>query len=108
MIFLTGVGARYLALVIETWHPEGAFQEALRGLTVVVCGPETVLRFRSTTSGPCRTTPARSLSLIDGGPATGGFADHASPGLVIEGSMTAGLHTTAGVSLVRRRCSGGR
>lgn len=40
MIFLTGVGAKILAQAIETRHPPGLFQEALRGLTVVVRGPK--------------------------------------------------------------------
>jgi uroporphyrinogen-III synthase len=40
MIFLTGVGARFLNQIIETRHPSGAFQEALRELAVVVRGPK--------------------------------------------------------------------
>jgi hypothetical protein len=34
----------------------------------------------------------RSPSILDGGPATECFADHATPGLAIGGSMTAGTH----------------
>jgi uroporphyrinogen-III synthase len=40
VIFLTGVGAKLLAQAIETRHPAGLFQEALRGVTVVVRGPK--------------------------------------------------------------------
>jgi uroporphyrinogen-III synthase len=40
VIFLTGVGAKLLAQAIETRHPPGLFQEALRELAVVVRGPK--------------------------------------------------------------------
>lgn len=40
VIFLTGVGARLLNQVLETRHPPGAFQEALREVAVVVRGPK--------------------------------------------------------------------
>jgi len=40
VIFLTGVGAKLLAQAIETRHPPGAFQEALREVAVVVRGPK--------------------------------------------------------------------
>lgn len=40
VIFLTGVGAKYLARVLESRHPEGAFQEALKDVTVIVRGPK--------------------------------------------------------------------
>jgi uroporphyrinogen-III synthase len=40
VIFLTGVGAKLLAQAIETRHPPGAFQEALRDVAVVVRGPK--------------------------------------------------------------------
>jgi uroporphyrinogen-III synthase len=40
VIFLTGVGAKHLAKVIETRHPPGVFQEALREVTVIVRGPK--------------------------------------------------------------------
>jgi uroporphyrinogen-III synthase len=40
VIFLTGVGAKILAQAIETRHPPGAFQEALREVAVVVRGPK--------------------------------------------------------------------
>lgn len=40
VIFLTGVGAKLLAQAIETRHPPGMFQEALRELAVVVRGPK--------------------------------------------------------------------
>lgn len=40
MIFLTGVGARYIDRVLATRHPEGRFRDALRNLTVVVRGPK--------------------------------------------------------------------
>ncbi|MEP6962038.1 MAG: uroporphyrinogen-III synthase [Acidobacteriota bacterium] len=40
MIFLTGVGAKLLAQVIETRYPPGRFQEALHKLAVVVRGPK--------------------------------------------------------------------
>jgi len=40
MIFLTGVGAKLLSQIIETRHPPGAFQEALREIAVVVRGPK--------------------------------------------------------------------
>ena len=58
-IFLTGVGARYLARVIETRHPEGALQEALRGLIVVVRGRETVRAvMRANGKSPSRAAAA--------------------------------------------------
>jgi uroporphyrinogen-III synthase len=46
VIFLTGVGARLLGQIIETRYPPGAFQDALRRVTVVVRGPKpaTVMR----------------------------------------------------------------
>lgn len=46
VIFLTGVGAKYLAKVLETRNPPGAFQEALREVTVIVRGskPAGVMR----------------------------------------------------------------
>jgi uroporphyrinogen-III synthase len=40
VIFLTGVGAKLLAQIIETRHPPGAFQEALGEIAVVVRGPK--------------------------------------------------------------------
>lgn len=40
VIFLTGVGAKLLAQAIETRHPPGLFQEALREVAVVVRGPK--------------------------------------------------------------------
>ncbi len=40
VIFLTGVGARLLNQVLETRHPPGAFQEALREVSVVARGPK--------------------------------------------------------------------
>ncbi len=40
MIFLTGVGAKLLAQVLETRYPQGQFQDALRKLAVVVRGPK--------------------------------------------------------------------
>jgi uroporphyrinogen-III synthase len=40
VIFLTGVGAKYLAKVLETRNPPGVFQEALKDVTVVVRGPK--------------------------------------------------------------------
>lgn len=40
VIFLTGVGAKLLAQAIETRHPPGLFQEAMRELAVVVRGPK--------------------------------------------------------------------
>ena len=40
VIFLTGVGAKLLAQIIETRHPPGAFQAALSELAVVVRGPK--------------------------------------------------------------------
>jgi len=40
VIFLTGVGAKLLAQVIETRNPPGMFQEALREVAVVVRGPK--------------------------------------------------------------------
>lgn len=40
VIFLTGVGAKHLNQVLETRYPAGAFQDALRKLTVVVRGPK--------------------------------------------------------------------
>ena len=46
MILLTGVGTRLLAQILETRWPAGAFQDALRRLTVVARGskPMAVLR----------------------------------------------------------------
>lgn len=46
VVFLTGVGARLLNQILETRYPPGAFQEALRHVTVVVRGakPAAVLR----------------------------------------------------------------
>ncbi|MEO8098754.1 MAG: uroporphyrinogen-III synthase [Acidobacteriota bacterium] len=40
VIFLTGVGAKLLGQIIETRHPPGSFQEALRAVAVVVRGPK--------------------------------------------------------------------
>jgi uroporphyrinogen-III synthase len=40
VIFLTGVGAKLLMQAIETRHPPGLFQEALREIAVVVRGPK--------------------------------------------------------------------
>lgn len=40
VIFLTGVGARYLQRVLVTREPEGKLQTALRELAVVVRGPK--------------------------------------------------------------------
>ena len=40
VIFLTGVGAKLLSQIIETRHPQGLFQEALREAAVVVRGPK--------------------------------------------------------------------
>ncbi len=40
MIFLTGVGTRFLNKVIEARHPGGKFAEALRKITTVVRGPK--------------------------------------------------------------------
>ncbi len=46
VVFLTGVGARLLNQILETRYPPGAFQEALRHVTVVVRGakPAAVMR----------------------------------------------------------------
>jgi uroporphyrinogen-III synthase len=46
MIFLTGVGARLLGLVLATQEPETRFQEALRNLTVVARGPKPIAVLR--------------------------------------------------------------
>jgi len=40
VLFLTGVGARHLSQVLETRHPPGQFQEALRAVAIVVRGPK--------------------------------------------------------------------
>jgi uroporphyrinogen-III synthase len=40
IVLLTGGGTRYLAKVLETRYPAGAFAEALRKLTVVARGPK--------------------------------------------------------------------
>lgn len=40
MVFLTGVGARFLKQVIETRYPAGRFLEALRGIAIVARGPK--------------------------------------------------------------------
>ena len=40
MIFLTGVGARFLARILATRDPEERFVQALRNLAVVVRGPK--------------------------------------------------------------------
>ena len=40
VLFLTGVGAKHLAQVLETRYAPGRFQEALRGVAVVVRGPK--------------------------------------------------------------------
>jgi uroporphyrinogen-III synthase len=42
VIFLTGVGTRALARVVETLYPLEQFAEALRGVTVVARGPKPV------------------------------------------------------------------
>ena len=42
VIFLTGVGARALAKVVETFYPVEKFAEALRKVTVVARGPKPV------------------------------------------------------------------
>ncbi|MBC7926879.1 MAG: uroporphyrinogen-III synthase [Bryobacteraceae bacterium] len=46
VIFLTGVGARYLARALATRYPDTAFPEALRSLTVVARGPKPVAALR--------------------------------------------------------------
>ena len=46
IIFLTGVGTRYLAKVISTRHPAEQFFNALRSLTVVARGPKPVAALR--------------------------------------------------------------
>ena len=46
VIFLTGVGARFLAKAIATRWPEPAFAEALKRLTVVARGPKPVAALR--------------------------------------------------------------
>jgi uroporphyrinogen-III synthase len=46
VIFLTGVGTRYLARAIATRHPAEQFAEALRTVTVVARGPKPVAALR--------------------------------------------------------------
>jgi uroporphyrinogen-III synthase len=46
VIFLTGVGTRYLAKVLASRYPEHAFADALRKLTVVARGPKPVAALR--------------------------------------------------------------
>ena len=46
VIFLTGVGARYLAQAIETRHPREAWTAPLARLTVVVRGPKPMVPLR--------------------------------------------------------------
>jgi len=46
VIFLTGVGTRALAKVLETRYPEGQFAEALRKVTVVARGPKPMAALR--------------------------------------------------------------
>ena len=46
MIFLTGVGARFLGRVLATGDPEERFPQALRNLTVVARGPKPIAVLR--------------------------------------------------------------
>lgn len=46
VIFLTGVGTRYLAKLIATRYPPGQFAEALRELTIVARGPKPLSALR--------------------------------------------------------------
>jgi uroporphyrinogen-III synthase len=71
MIFLTGVGTRFLNKLIATRHPAERFAEALRGLTVVARGPKPMAALRElnvpvTVAVPEPNTWRELLQAIDG------------------------------------------
>lgn len=57
VILLTGVGTRALAKVLATRHPESAFPEALKNVTLVARGPKPVAALREMGLKPDITAP---------------------------------------------------
>jgi len=57
MILLTGVGTRQLNRVLATRHPEAAFANALRRITVVARGPKPVAALREMGLTPAIVAP---------------------------------------------------
>jgi uroporphyrinogen-III synthase len=57
MILLTGVGTRQLNRLLATRHPESAFTDALRRVTVVARGPKPVAALREMGLAPNITAP---------------------------------------------------
>jgi uroporphyrinogen-III synthase len=57
MILLTGVGTRQLNRVLATRHPEGAFADALRRITVVARGPKPTAALREMGLMPAIVAP---------------------------------------------------
>ncbi len=73
VIFLTGVGARYLGKVIASRYPEERFAEALRSVTVVARGPKPAAVLREwnvpiTINVPEPNTWRELLKAIEGRP----------------------------------------
>jgi uroporphyrinogen-III synthase len=73
VIFLTGVGTRYLAKVIQTRYSEDEFASALRTVTVVARGPKPVAALREmnvpvTVTVPEPNTWRELIAAIDGRP----------------------------------------
>ena len=73
VIFLSGVGTRYLARAIATKWPENAFPDALQKVTVVARGPKPVavlreMNVRATVTVPEPNTWRELLVAIDGRP----------------------------------------
>jgi uroporphyrinogen-III synthase len=71
VIFLSGVGARYLARAIAAKWPEDAFPEALRKVTVVARGPKPVavlreMNVRATVTVPEPNTWRELVAAIEG------------------------------------------
>jgi uroporphyrinogen-III synthase len=74
MIFLTGVGTRFLAKVLATRYPETAFPEALRKLTLVARGPKPTAALRELGLEPSVIAPEPNtwrevLAAMNGRPA---------------------------------------
>ena len=73
VVFLTGVGTRFLDRVISSRFPPGQFAEALRGLTVVARGPKPLAALRElgvpvALSAPEPNTWKELLAATDGRP----------------------------------------
>jgi uroporphyrinogen-III synthase len=73
VVFLTGVGTRYLAKVLATRYPPDRFPEALRDVTVVARGPKPVAALREmgvpvTVTVPETNTWRELLKAIEGRP----------------------------------------